>query len=250
MARVISVEDSELRKRVAEVTWWHTIDLGNGVVTPGRDATSQKLATLHLPERFDGLEVLDIGAWDGFFSFEVERRGAKRVLAMDPMWANQNVPGFDKTGFLLAREILGSKVEDTDLDLYDLTAERVGQFDVVMFLGVLYHVKDPLGAIERVASVTRDRLILETHVDLIGSRRPMAAFYPGDELLGDTSNWWGPNPPAVTAMLKAAGFRQVETVYETPLAQRLVKSGRALTARRRGRRRRFRWGRLVVHARR
>lgn len=246
-----TAEPAEARERVAEVNWWHTIDLGNGIVTPGRDATAEKLATLRIPDRLDGLEVLDIGAWDGFFSFEAERRGAKRVVAIDPMWRNENMPGFDKSGFLLAREILGSNVEDVDLDLYELSPERIGTFDVVFFLGVLYHVKDPFGAIERVASVTRDRVILETHVDLIGSRRPMAAFYPNDELRGDSSNWWGPSPPAVSAMLRAAGFSDVETIYQTPLAQRVASSARTLMKRDLPiGRRRLRWGRLVVHARR
>jgi tRNA (mo5U34)-methyltransferase len=117
-----------------------------------------------------------------------------------------------------------------------------------LFLGVLYHLKDPLGALERLASLTRDRLILETHVDLIGSRRPACAFYPGAELHADASNWWGPNPPAVVAMLEAAGFSQVEVVFQTPLTRRALRTARAWI-RREADRPRFREGRLVVHAR-
>jgi tRNA (mo5U34)-methyltransferase len=244
----MSESAAERRRRVDEVHWWHTIDLGSGLVTPGRDATPEKLATLKLPARFDGLEVLDIGAWDGFFSFEAERRGAARVVAMDPMWRNENMRGFDKSGFLLARQLLDSKVEDADLDLYELDPERIGTFDLVFFLGVLYHVKDPLGAMERVASVARGRLIMETHVDLIGGHRPMAAFYPGDELRGDSSNWWGPNPPAVLAMLKAVGFTRAEVIFQTPLLQRVVQTARTARASRLADRRRLTEGRLVVHA--
>lgn len=240
--------ESDRRKRVQEINWWHTIDLGDGLLTAGRDATAEKLGTLKLPERFDGLAVLDIGAWDGFFSFEAEKRGASRIVAMDPMWRNENMPGFDKSGFLLARELLNSRVEDVDLDVYQLDPTAIGTFDVVLFLGVLYHVKDPFGAIERVASVTRDRLILETHVDLIGGHRPMAAFYPGDELRGDSSNWWGPNPKAVLAMLKAAGFARIDVIYLTPAWQRLAQTVRRAAGKKQADRRRLSEGRLVVHA--
>jgi tRNA (mo5U34)-methyltransferase len=239
----------ERRQRVREVDWWHTIDLGGGLVTPGRDATARKFKTLQVPSRLDGLEVLDIGAWDGFFSFEAERRGARRVLAIDSMWKNEDLPGFDQRGFLLARELLDSKVEDAAADLYEIDPAQVGTFDLVFFLGVLYHVKDPLGALEQVAALARDRLILETHVDLIGASRPMAAFYPRDELRGDQSNWWGLNPPALVEALKVVGFREVKIVFQTSLPQRLIQSARTLRAERPADRRRFREGRVVVHAR-
>ena len=87
-----------------------------------------------------------------------------------------------KAGFELARRTLGSKVEDLDIDVMDLSPERVGMFDVVFFLGVLYHLRHPLLALERVASVCRRLLILETVVDMVGIRRPVMAFYPGREL--------------------------------------------------------------------
>ena len=109
-------------------------------------------------------------------------------------------PGVDrgtKAGFQLAREALNSRVEDVDIDVMDLSPERVGTFDIVLFLGVLYHLKHPLLALERVASVTRQLLILETVVDMVGIRRPAAAFYPATELSGDPTNWWGPNVPAI-----------------------------------------------------
>ena len=91
-------------------------------------------------------------------------------------------------------------------------ARAVGTFDVVLFLGVLYHLRHPLLALERVASVTRDLLILETVVDMVGVRRPAMAFYPARELAGDPTNWWGPNEPAVHGMLQSCGFQAVRTV--------------------------------------
>ena len=201
----------DLRSRVAALRWYHSIDLGNGIVTQGADETPYRLARLNLPASLTGRTVLDIGAWDGFFSFEAERRGASRVVAADH-YSWHGTGWGTKAGFTLARETLQSRVEDVDIDVMDLTPDRVGTFDVVFFLGVLYHLPHPLLALERVASVTRDLLILETVVDMIGVRRPAAAFYPGRELNNDPTNWWGPNVPAVEAMLHAVGFRQVETV--------------------------------------
>jgi tRNA (mo5U34)-methyltransferase len=94
-----------------------------------------------------------------------------------------------KEGFLLAREELGSCVEDIDLDVMELEPSIVGAFDLVLFLGVLYHLRHPLLALERVAAVTAKQLILETHVDLTWSRRPAMAFYPNQQLNADPTNW-------------------------------------------------------------
>lgn len=198
----------ELRRRVAEIKWFHTIELGRGVVTPGQDASSAKLAVLGIPEDLRGRSVLDLCAWNGFFSFAAERRGAARVLAVDHFcW---NGPGWGtKDGFDLAREALGSKVEDLEVDVLDVTPENAGRFDVVLFLGVLYHMRHPLLVLEKVAAVTNDLLVLETHVDATCIDRPMMAFYPSGELNGDTTNWCGPNEACVIGMLKAVGFREV-----------------------------------------
>jgi tRNA (mo5U34)-methyltransferase len=188
------------------------MDLGHGVVTPGGDATQHKLAALDLPGSLAGKTVLDIGAWDGFFSFEAERRGATRVVAMDhDCWAQaEGHPS--KAGFELARRALGSAVEDVNLDVMDLSPERIGVFDVVLFLGVLYHLRHPLLALERVFSVTGELVIVETHVERLGIRRPALVFYPGSQLGGDPTNWWGPNEAAVLAMLRDVGFADVRIV--------------------------------------
>lgn len=211
----------ELTKEVQEIRWFHTIDLGHGVVTPGIDNSPQKLKKLGIPEDLRGMTVLDIGAANGFFSFEAERRGADRVVACDfPSWM-----GGGKRGFDLARRALNSKVEDVSMDVFDLSPESVGSFDLVLFLGVLYHLKHPLLALERVFSVTGKRLILETHVDMIYTRRPAMVFYPNAELDEDETNWWGPNPAAVEAMLRTVGFRRVEKFSE--LRSRTHKLGTA-----------------------
>ena len=240
---------TELEKRVAAHRWYHTIDLGNGIVTQGIDDTPVRLGQVQLPSSLRGKTVLDIGAWDGFFSFESERRGAARVVAAD--YYSWHGSGWGaKAGFQLAREALGSKVEDVDIDVMDIAPERLGTFDIVLFLGVLYHLRHPLLAIEKIAAVTREMLILETVVDLVGLGRPAMAFYPGRELNADPTNWWGPNQEAVIGMLKYAGFEEVQVVTPTPGA--LYRGARAVWHRVKGRNRlipAFRQDRAVFHAR-
>jgi tRNA (mo5U34)-methyltransferase len=221
-----SENDEKVWAEVAQVNWYHTIDLGGGVVTPGVDQTSHRMAPLELPSDLSGKSVLDIGAWDGFFSWEAERRGAARVLATDSYcWGGEGWG--TKHGFDTARRLLGSRVEDLEIDVMDLSPDRVGSFDLVLFIGVLYHLRHPLLALEHVASVCDDLLILDTHTAMTKDRRPVMLFYPGTELNGDPTNWWGPNPAAVEAMLHEVGFRHVERKHPE-LAQ---------------------GGRLIVHAR-
>lgn len=107
----------------------------------------------------------------------------------------------------------------------DFSPERVGTFDIVLFLGVLYHLRHPLSGLERVASITDEMLILDTHVDLLLNRRAAMALYPETEFNGDPTNWCGPNPAGVIALLKMAGFGKVEIVSRqfTPL-HRLARS--------------------------
>lgn len=239
---------ADLQSRVDAIRWYHTIDLGGGVVTRGVDDSPVRLARAQLPQSLQGQTVLDIGAWDGFFSFECERRGAARVVAADHFSWHGTGWG-TKAGFLLAREALGSRVEDIDIDVMDLSPERVGMFDVVLFLGVLYHLRHPYLALERVASVTRRHLILETVVDLVGFSRPAMAFYPGNELNNDPTNWWGPNVPAVQAMLATLGFKRVTVPTASP--GRTYRAARAVYHSVRGKNSfgaAFRQDRAVFHA--
>jgi tRNA (mo5U34)-methyltransferase len=247
----MAMSNAALQARIDALRWYHTIDLGHGVVTRGADNTPLRLSSLRLPADLTGLSVLDIGAWDGFFSFEAERRGAARVVASDHYswhglgWGT----GQGKAGFQLAREVLGSRVEDVDVDVMDLAPERLGRFDVVLFLGVLYHLPNPLLALERVAAVAANLLIMETVVDMVGFGRPAAAFYPGRELNGDPTNWWGPNAAAVHGMLRAVGFTHVETV--TPTRSVFFRAARAASHRLRGKNdlaSAFRQDRAVFHA--
>ncbi|HVS39237.1 MAG TPA: class I SAM-dependent methyltransferase [Gemmataceae bacterium] len=223
-------EIAALRSEVNSLTWFHSIDLGNGIVTPGREHTPTKLARLGFPEDLTGRTVLDVGAWNGFFSFEAERRGASRVLATDYFsWGGEDgygLPGADgKATFDLAHRVLRSRVEARRIDIFDLSPETVGRFDLVLFLGVLYHMRHPFLALERVASVAADMIILETHVDMLDCPRPAMAFYATNELAGDPTNWCGPNPPMVEAMLRTVGFRKVQAygdVYPCRISPRVT----------------------------
>lgn len=236
----------ELQSQVDRLRWFHRIDLGGGVVTPGQDESPAKLERIRLPARLDGWSVLDIGAWDGFFSFEAERRGASRVVAVDPECWREPAWGPNGWGtkepFELARRALDSKVEDVDIDLDDISPETLGEFDLVLFLGVFYHLPDPWRIFRRAASVARRLMIVETHADFQEITRPAMAFYPG-EVDGDPSNWWGPNGPLLEAMLHHEGFNRVELFADTR-ARRLA---RAAVRRARKRQYRYQWGRLVAH---
>ena len=234
----------ELREKVAAIRWFHRIDLGDGVITPGLDDTPAKLKRVRLPDDLTGKSVLDIGAWDGFFSFEAERRKASRVLAVDSFcWSGEGWGS--KAGFQLARSALGSKVEDREMEVHDLAPETMGTFDLVLFFGVLYHMRHPLLALEKVSSVTKSHLILETKVDLLSLGAPAMAFYVGDELNGDPTNWWAPNIPGLCDMLRAVGFKRFEIVAQPgPWIGRWLRAlGRGQSPWRESQR-----GRVTVHA--
>src|SRR5579872_2889285 len=173
----MAMDAQTLRNRVNAVKWFQKIELPYGIVTNGEVDSARTLRRLQLPDSFAGREVLDVGAWDGFFSFEVKRRGAARVLATDSFaWSGD--PGWTtQEGFLLAREALSLDVEDKHIDVMELSPESVGTFDDVLFLGVLYHLRDPITALERVASVTRERLFFETETSLSWIPFPATAIY-------------------------------------------------------------------------
>jgi tRNA (mo5U34)-methyltransferase len=213
MENTFGMDQGKLATEISKISWFHTFNFGNGIVTSGYDDSHKRIRTLHMPEDLSGMTVLDIGSWDGFFAFEAERRGASRVLATDSFCWNGDGWG-TKDGFNLARKVLNSKVDDLEIDVLELSPEKVGTFDLVLCLGVLYHMRDPLLALERIFSVTKRQLILDTHVEHLMTNRPMIAFYPGAELNNDPTNWCGPNRAAVVSMLKAAGFRRAEMVYQ------------------------------------
>jgi tRNA (mo5U34)-methyltransferase len=207
-----------LADEVANHFWWHSIDLGSGIVTPG-----QKTLSLHASEFsaiFDRIDlsatsVLDIGAWNGAYSFEAKRRGAERVLATDSYaWDDPRFRG--RETFELARSALDLDVEGRTIDLMEMTPAGCGKFDVVLLLGVFYHLKDPIQGLAIAAALALEVLVVETHVDLEFMSSPAMAHYPGAELAGDITNWWGPNVPLMIAMLRGEGFSRIDAVSIAP----------------------------------
>jgi len=203
----------EKLEMINNVNWWHSIDLGDGVVTPGDQGQTSKyhqIGLLDLKRLVRGKTVLDIGAWDGISSFECEKAGAIRVVAMDE-WAWRD-PGRTDKGFFTARKILNSNVEYLNLSVYDLSPDRVGTFDTVIFFGVLYHLRYPLLALEKIHSVTKEVLVLSTHTAPQSGNIPYAEFYPNNEFKNDFTTWWVPTVKCLEAMLASSGFTRFEVL--------------------------------------
>ncbi|MDB5413724.1 MAG: hypothetical protein JWR10_2059 [Rubritepida sp.] len=205
-----SLSYDELLARMQQIHWFHSIALRPGLTTFG---PKTELILAHEEQALlgcldlHGRTVLDIGAWNGHFSFAAKRRGAARVLATDSYtWTHPHFKG--QESFELARAELGLEIDTQLIDPTEITGD-LGLFDVVLFLGVFYHLFDPIDVIQRLRSVTGQVLMIETHQDALEKTRPGMVFYPGTTLGGDATNWWGPNPPLMLSLLKQIGFARV-----------------------------------------
>lgn len=217
-----------LAQRVARFPYWyHRIELPHGVVTPGW--APLHIGSYRIPERLDGKRVLDIGAWDGFWTFEALKRGARQVVAIDDFsdflgslkqedrkaWEN----------FDLCREALGYSEERCQrhgLSVYDLKPETFGRFDYVFAFGLLYHLRYPLLALDRISAVCRDRLYVESAVldDFSPYRgglnhgysggQMVMEFYPDTQYGENATNWWAPTLHCLAHLVRAAGFERVD----------------------------------------
>ena len=208
----MSLSDEALRQAISRYIWFHSIELRPGIASSGPktpEILALEAAAVFGPLDLSGRNVLDIGAWNGFFSFESLRRGAALVLATDSVtWKHPEYRGRETVE--LAAAELGLPVNTVELDAVDL--DRVNfkvTFDVVLFLGVFYHLIDPIRVVMALRRHARKVLVLETVHDALTSDRPAMIFYPGAELAGDPTNWWGPNPAAVYGLLRQAGFGRV-----------------------------------------
>lgn len=201
--------------------YWHTFDFPE-FKTEGVDNSPEKLKFIKMPEDLSGQSVLDVGAWDGYFSFIAEKRGAKVVVAFDSpkhAWnrlahpiAGQAIIQNGKEGFETVHKALNSKVKDVEGEL-DQLGNWEETYDIVFDLGILYHCKDPYKHIRDLSKLTNKLLILETHTDANYLLLPAMIFYPEDELNHDAGNWWGPNVACVHDMLITAGFKKIEISF-------------------------------------
>jgi tRNA (mo5U34)-methyltransferase len=176
------------------------------------EAEIERLDSFRLPADLSGKRVLDVGPWDGFFTFEAERRGAS-VTAMDYA---------DLDTFRELHRVFNSRAEYLQLDVYEIDPAVIGTFDIVLFLGVLYHLKHPLLALEKICAVTRDVCLIDSFVvDGAAWQQdarpplPYVEFYETDELAGQTDNWSGPTVGAVEALARAAGFARATVMRVT-----------------------------------
>ena len=200
---VVSLGTMNLREMVDSVpVWYHEFEFAPGLVTPGSGNSRALLARINLPRDMSGLRVLDIGARDGFFSFECERRGAAEVVPID------YVPA-ERTGFPVAKKILGSQLNLVHENIYNLTSEKYGQFDIVLFLGVLYHLPDPMHALEIIFSMMKspgwlflETIVIDNELPRQMARHPWMRFYPGDSKNSDHTNYWGMTEACVAALLE------------------------------------------------
>jgi tRNA (mo5U34)-methyltransferase len=211
LREVLDKAADSYREEFGNTGWWHSIDLGGGRITPGvrkLDDLQSRYANFNLPEDLSGKRVLDMGCWDGFFSFEAERHGAQ-VVAVD-CWRPEK--------FFEAHRALNSRVEFHEMSVYELSREKLGLFDIVFFLGVLYHLQHPLLSLQRVCEVTRDIAIIGSYVidNILDTASPVMEFYPLDELGGQYDNWWGPNTECLVRMTQTAGFAQTDVIFREP----------------------------------
>lgn len=221
---------------------WHSpIDLGFGINTNAhnRRRFERRLRLLGIPEDLKGKRVLDMGTWDGFFAFEMEKRGAD-VTAID-MWDDESFQQFQ-----FARKVKQSRVQFQKMDAQDVSAERLGQFDLVFCAGLLYHLRYPFAALEAIRTVCKNQLILETVglVPFMHGNFPLMAFFPGDDEAIRSGRHWGISGAAtsrwVVEALRSAGFARAVVRHE-PSARLWRRFVALLKNRPQG-------GRLIVHA--
>jgi 2-polyprenyl-3-methyl-5-hydroxy-6-metoxy-1,4-benzoquinol methylase len=222
--------DSQLRAEAERYPWYHSIDLGNGVVTEGMFDHRPVLDRYPLPDDLSGLRCLDVATMDGFWAFEMERRGAASVTAIDldsPEdldWPASLRPDHDRAldetkaeRFALAKRQLGSNVERVIMSAYDLSPE-LGTFDFVHCGDLLVHLKDPITPVENIRSVcTGSALIVNVITTFrFNEKRPMAVLDGVDQFV-----WWTTNMAGLTRIVQAAGFARIEETgtFELPFRE-------------------------------
>jgi tRNA (mo5U34)-methyltransferase len=211
---------------VRGISWYHTIELPGGIVTPGEYDTRAAAARIPLPASLHGARCLDVGTHDGFWAFEMERRGAETVTAIDlddPTRVDFSYPPpplsdealADRRArpqaFWFAHEALDSKVSRIDLSVYDLSSGGIGPFDFAFLGTLLLHLREPLRALDEIRRVlvpggrllVNDGISLE--LSLLHPFKPVHSL----SLLPGKPFWWLPNARGLRRYIEKAGFRVV-----------------------------------------
>ena len=210
----------QLLDRARELRWYHTLELAPGLGTEGMFDLRPVVHKYGLPERLDGMRALDVGTWDGFWAFEMERRGAE-VVALDlddrsdldypanrrPAEMPDEAPR--GSGFRIAKELFGSSVERLNLSIYDALPEDIGTFDLVFCGSVLIHLRDQVLALERIGNLCRGMFISVEPYD------PWLAWVPFQLARYQAHReasvvFWEPTPKTWVSMLQTAQFARVQ----------------------------------------
>jgi tRNA (mo5U34)-methyltransferase len=216
MSELRIVDPEVIRTLIAgHEPWYHQVELAPGIVTPGGHGSALELASLDqlgLPQDAGGMRILDIGCRDGFFAFAMEKRRGE-VVGID--YADPEI-----TGFSICSKVLGSTVEYRTENVYDLSPERHGRFDLVLFLGVLYHLRNPLQALDAIRGICAEGAMLFVESQLSTDRwvrrkkLPLWQFYSRSTLSGDASNKWAPNIAGLQQVVEESQFEVSKTLVE------------------------------------
>ena len=219
-----STQSASLAAEIAELEWYHTLELAPGAITPGWLDTRPVAHQVGLPASLEGKRCLDVATFNGFWAFEMERRGAAEVIGIDVLdpfkwdWPFGSDPQTIETmanrqaqgrGFEIAKRELGSSVERLERSVYDLDEADVGRFDVVYLGSLLVHLRDPVRALERVRSVCSGTLVVVDGIDLPLSlllRRTPVARLDGR----GRPWWWYSNAAGLRRLVEAGGFEVIQ----------------------------------------
>ena len=185
--------------------WYDNFFFDNDASTKGRSPSSKKLQALGLPLQLQDVKIIDVGAYEGFYSFHMEQRGADVTANDHFVW---NWPGDNsRTNFDLIYEVTGSKIAILDAEITSLPVKKN---QITLFLGVLYHLEDQIDALKKIRESATELVVLETLVDALDANGPTIKYYPGSTLNNDQSNQFGPNLDALVGLIDAAGYRSFE----------------------------------------
>lgn len=233
----------ELLERMRTQRWVHCIDVGEGITTPGSWPKKGQAPYMKVFDDLDfkGKKVLDIGCLDGLWSFEAEARGASEVYATDLV--SQTHPPRDEC-FLTAHALRESNVTYVpDLSVFDVDRLGVKDFDIVLFMGVYYHLKDPVRALARLRRVMREGGTIVVEGQVTDAPGVQAEFFYNRYFGRDLSNWWIPSIQCLREWVECNFFELVKD-YPQPLEK--AHFGRSSGVRKTGRH--FVTARAVVRA--
>lgn len=233
-------EDMDLREKIKAISYWyHKIELPGGIVTPGwAPICAEKYA---IPNDLSDKRILDIGAWDGYWTFEALRRGAREVIAIDDFSDNLGEPEKAKRNkwetFDICREAFGyidhhfengwlndngQMCRRQQISVYDISEDLLGRFDIIFLFGTIYHLKYPLLALDKISAICDGEIYIESAIcddyspykgglnKGYRDNNMVMEFYPTKEYGNNQNNWWVPTLQTLAYMVQSVGFDNIE----------------------------------------